>query len=123
VLLSGKLYYDIVRERSARGLDDSIALVRVEELSPFPFAEVRDVLNRYVSASSIKDVVWLQEEPRNQGAYAHVAPRIESVLHGLGYEGRLVYKGRREDAVAAPGIGKFYQAQQKCVLEGAFEGL
>ncbi|KAM5543648.1 hypothetical protein V8D89_002899 [Ganoderma adspersum] len=117
VLLSGKLYYDLVKEREKRQLDGKIAFVRVEELSPFPFAAVRDVLARYEGAQS---VVWLQEEPRNQGAWSHVAPRLDAVM--LGRE-RVTFAGRREDAVPAPGVASLYAAQQKAVLEAAFVGL
>ena len=119
VLLSGKLYYDLVKEREKRQLDGKIAFVRVEELSPFPFAAVRDVLARYEGAQS---VVWLQEEPRNQGAWSHVAPRLDAVMERLGRE-RVTFAGRREDAVPAPGVASLYVAQQKAVLEAAFVGL
>ncbi|KAF7314353.1 2-oxoglutarate dehydrogenase E1 component mitochondrial [Mycena kentingensis (nom. inval.)] len=116
VLLTGKLYYDLVKEREARSLNDKVAFVRVEELAPFPFAELRAVLDEY---SPDAEVVWLQEEPQNQGAYPHVAPRIESLLGGR----RMAYKGRKSSALPAPGIGKLYQVQQQAVIESAFEGL
>ncbi|KAH7929958.1 2-oxoglutarate dehydrogenase, E1 component [Leucogyrophana mollusca] len=121
VLLTGKIYYDLVKERQARSLTDRVALVRIEELSPFPFAEVREVLERYGNAG---EYMWLQEEPRNQGAFGHVFGRIQSVLEGMGRAGgALVYKGRKEDAVAATGIGKVYQEQQRAVIQAAFENL
>ena len=122
VFCAGKLYYDLVKERAARGdtVSGRVAFVRIEELSPFPFAEVQNVLEGYGSA---KELLWVQEEPRNQGAYAHVAPRFGSVLQRMGRGGQLVYRGRREDAVPAPGISKLYAAQQKAVLASAFEGL
>ena len=119
VLLSGKLYYDLVKEREKRQLAGKVAFVRVEELSPFPFAAVRDVLARYEAAES---VLWLQEEPRNQGAWTHVAPRLDAVMERLGRE-RVVFAGRKEDAVPAPGVASLYAAQQKAVLEAAFVGL
>lgn len=122
VFCAGKLYYDLVKERTARGgaMADRLAFVRIEELSPFPFAEVQEVLERY---SGAKELFWVQEEPRNQGAYAHVAPRFGSVLQWMGRGGQLVYRGRQQDAVPAPGISRLYAAQQKAVLGGAFEGL
>ncbi|KAH8110036.1 dehydrogenase E1 and transketolase domain-containing protein 1 [Phellopilus nigrolimitatus] len=128
ILLTGKIYYDLVKERAARGLDGRVALVRVEELSPFPFLVLSDVLRRY---THISDVCWLQEEPRNQGAWTHVAPRISGVLERVAEaEGAeksaragLRYIGRKEDAVAAVGIGKVYKEQQNAVLRGAFDGL
>jgi probable 2-oxoglutarate dehydrogenase E1 component DHKTD1 len=112
MLVSGKLYYDLVKERSARGLGERIAIVRLEELCPFPFEAVRQVL------AGASDVRWVQEEPRNQGAWTHVSPRAARVL-----EKPLRYHGRGEDAVPAPGIGKLYREQQEMVVRGAFDGL
>ncbi|KAH9027590.1 dehydrogenase E1 and transketolase domain-containing protein 1 [Lactarius hengduanensis] len=112
VLVSGKLYYDLVKEREARGLQERVALVRLEELCPFPFDALREVLR------GAGEVRWVQEEPRNQGAWTHVASRAAQVL------GRpLVYHGRREDAVPAPGVGKLYRTQQEAVIKGVYEGL
>ncbi|OCH85266.1 dehydrogenase E1 and transketolase domain-containing protein 1, partial [Obba rivulosa] len=116
VCLTGKLYYDLAKERQARQRPD-IALVRIEELSPFPFRELLRVLQEYPGAA---EIVWLQEEPRNQGAWTHVENRLNAVLEELG-KARVVYQGRGEDAVPAPGIGRIYAAQQKAVIEAAFE--
>lgn len=125
VLLSGKLYYDLVKERQKRQLDDKVAFIRVEELSPFPFRAALNVMARYANAS---DVLWLQEEPRNQGAWTHVEPRLNAVTErlasGRGREClRVRYRGRKEDAVPAPGIASLYAAQQKAVIDAAFDGL
>ncbi|KAJ6621901.1 dehydrogenase E1 and transketolase domain-containing protein 1 [Mycena sp. CBHHK59/15] len=120
VLVAGKIYYDLLKERQARSLDDNVALIRLEELAPFPFEELRDALKDY---TLILQVVWLQEEPKNQGAYTHVSSRIDSVLNELELGLGVVYRGRRESALPAPGIGKIYTAQQKAVIESAFEGL
>jgi probable 2-oxoglutarate dehydrogenase E1 component DHKTD1 len=70
-----------------------------------------------------KEFIWLQEEPRNQGAYSHVWCRIDAVLASLGRgeESRVAYRGRKEDAVPAPGIGSIYARQQRAVIEAAFE--
>jgi probable 2-oxoglutarate dehydrogenase E1 component DHKTD1 len=112
ILVSGKLYYELVKERDARGLGERVAVVRLEELCPFPFEALHQVL------SGGRDVRWVQEEPRNQGAWTHVALRAAQVL-----ERPLVYHGRREDAVPAPGVGKLYRLQQDLVVKGAFDGL
>ncbi|CDO71005.1 hypothetical protein BN946_scf184844.g9 [Trametes cinnabarina] len=119
VCLTGKLYYDLVRERQKRQLDGEVAFIRFEELSPFPFQKAADVLSRYGGA---KEIIWLQEEPRNQGAWSHVEPRLNAVLERLGRSGAL-YRGRKEDAVPAPGIASLYAAQQKTVIDAAFDGL
>lgn len=112
VLVSGKLYYDLVKEREARGLRERVALVRLEELCPFPFDTLREVLR------GANEVRWVQEEPRNQGAWMHVAPRAAQVLRRP-----LMYHGRREDAVPAPGVGRLYRTQQEAVIKGVYEGL
>lgn len=120
VMLSGKIYYELVKERQARGLNDNVAFVRIEELAPFPFKELEQVLLLYPKA---KEFAWLQEEPRNQGAYTHVQSRILSVLGSMGRDVSLMYMGRKESSVPAPGVGKLYQAQQKDVIEAPFLSL
>lgn len=112
LLVSGKLYYDLVKEREGRGFGERVAIVRLEELCPFPFEALRRVLD------DASDVRWVQEEPRNQGAWTHVSSRLAQIL-----EKPLAYHGRREDAVPAPGVGKLYREQQEMVVGGAFDGL
>ncbi|KAI0266214.1 dehydrogenase E1 and transketolase domain-containing protein 1 [Gloeopeniophorella convolvens] len=112
LLVAGKLYYDLAKERAARGLEARVALVRVEELCPFPFGALRGALE------GARDVRWVQEEPQNQGAWPHVAARTGA----LGVR-EIAYHGRAADAVPAPGVGALYRAQQAHVVEGAFAGL
>lgn len=72
------------------------------------------------------EICWVQEEPRNQGAWDHVKDRIESVLEDVGVNLRgnwLGFKGRKESAVPAPGIGKMYAHQQKSVIANVFVDL
>ncbi|PPQ78664.1 hypothetical protein CVT25_010552 [Psilocybe cyanescens] len=121
VMLSGKVYYDLIKERQARELEDSVAFIRIEELAPFPFQQVEDILQQYPNVESYS---WLQEEPRNQGAFSHVSGRIASVLRRMGKGNEeLTYLGRKESALPAPGVGKLYQVQQRQVLEAPFLGL
>ena len=121
VMLSGKIYYELIKERQARGLNDKVAFIRIEELAPFPFEALEEVLDLYPSAVHF---AWLQEEPRNQGAWNHVRSRIETVLSARkslnGIE--LRYLGREESALPAPGIGTLYRRQQQSVIESAFSG-
>lgn len=77
VFVSGKFYYDLVKEREARGYNDRVALVRVEELSPFPKKELQEEIQKYNGAD---EFVWCQEEPQNAGAYAFMAPRLAQLL-------------------------------------------
>ena len=123
VLLSGKIYYDLAKERATRNLESRVALVRIEELAPFPFTALSETLAPYADANQRLEVLWVQEEPRNQGAWGHVRERVEEVLKGLGMEDGVAYRGRREDAVPATGTGKVYGVQQRAVVESAFEGL
>lgn len=126
VLLTGKLYYELIKEREARNLVDEVSFIRVEEPAPFPFTQLRETLESYGDTLSDVEVCWVQEEPRNQGAWSHVKERIESVLEDAGVDVRrnwLGYKGRRESAIPAPGIGKIYAKQQRDVIESVFEGL
>ena len=121
VLLTGKLYYDLAKERQTRNLSDRVALVRLEELSPFPFDELHTALKRYTKS---REIVWVQEEPRNQGAFTYVEPRVNNLLtQNLKTKVRIGYRGREEDAVPATGTGVVYKAQQERVLKSAFEGL
>ena len=125
ILMSGKLYYDLVKERAARGLEGRVAIVRIEELAPFPFFQLADVLRPYTRSSKDVEWVWVQEEPRNQGAWSHVKDRLEVMLKELSNvrEGTVRYVGRREDAVPVVAIGQVYQVQQKAVVDDAFAGL
>ncbi|KAL1739485.1 Transketolase, pyrimidine binding domain-containing protein [Schizophyllum fasciatum] len=113
LVVSGKLYYELARARDAARA--RAAIVRVEELSPFPFARLRAVLGRYARATRF---VWVQEEARNQGAWGHAAVRMAGT--GVLPEGReLEYVGRGPSAVPAPGVGTLYKAQQAEVIRRA----
>jgi probable 2-oxoglutarate dehydrogenase E1 component DHKTD1 len=119
VMLSGKIYYELIKERQARNLNDKIAFIRIEELAPFPFEALEEVLNLYPWAIYF---AWLQEEPQNQGAWNHVRSRIETVRSArhLSNGVKLRYLGREKSALPAPGIGTLYQKQQRSVIESAF---
>ncbi|KAI5981244.1 dehydrogenase E1 and transketolase domain-containing protein 1 [Pisolithus albus] len=124
ILMSGKLYYDLAKERTARNLDKRVAIIRIEELAPFPFSELTDVLRQYVGDGTKRiEWMWVQEEPRNQGTWGHVKDRLGVVLRALGGNEDVEYVGRREDAVPAPGIGDTYREQQKAMIDQAFSGL
>lgn len=116
---------ELHREREKRGLSQRVALVRIEELSPFPFSALNEILGAY---DNCKEYVWAQEEPRNQGAWSHVAPRIDAILaeaseRKAGASTRLKYAGRKECAVPAVGVGKWHRAELGPLLSAPFEGL
>ncbi len=115
VLCSGKVYYDLHAERAERGIDD-IALVRLEQLYPFPRISLTAELKRYKKA----DVVWCQEEPENMGAWTFVDRRIEALLEEIGGNAkRPVYVGRAEAASPATGLAKRHQREQQKLVDEA----
>lgn len=119
LIVSGKIYYDLVRERKERGLDGSnMPIVRIEELAPFPFAVLEETLRGYVTPNT--DVVWVQEESKNQGAWTHVQERINEVLTKLGSGSRLRYIGRRESPVPAVGVGSWHKAESAKLFNEVF---
>ena len=106
VLCSGKVYYDILQKADKLELTN-IALVRVEQLYPFPDNDIQDYLKQFKSA---KDVVWCQEEPKNMGAWFFVSDRIQQLL-SKGQ--KLRYAGRQASASPAAGQKKIHDAEQE----------
>ena len=110
VLCSGKFYYDLLEERKRRvqaGEMDSLALVRLEQLYPFPNAELGAVLDRYEGAT----LCWAQEEPSNMGAYAH--------LHRFG-PGVKQFFARPESASPAAGSPVVHAERHNAVMDSVF---
>jgi 2-oxoglutarate dehydrogenase E1 component len=115
VLCTGKVYYDLLEARRARGIKD-VAIVRIEQLYPFPVISLPKALAPYKNA----EVVWCQEEPKNNGAWYHVDRRIEEVLEPLGIAAkrpRLV--SRKAAASPATGLAKVHAAEQAALVEEA----
>ena len=116
VACSGKVYYALVKKREERGQDD-VAIVRVEQLYPFPHKAFSAELKKY---PNVVDVVWCQDEPQNQGAWFFVQHYLhENMLEGQ----RLGYSGRAASASPAVGYAHLHQEQQKALVEGAFAKL
>jgi 2-oxoglutarate dehydrogenase E1 component len=115
VLCSGKVYYDLYEEREKRGLDD-IYLMRLEQLYPFPLKALVAELSRFKKA----ELIWCQEEPRNQGAWAFVQPYLEWVLEQTGGASkRARYVGRAASAATATGLMVSHTKQLKTFLDEA----
>ncbi|MDF1485464.1 2-oxoglutarate dehydrogenase E1 component [Ramlibacter sp. H39-3-26] len=113
VVCSGKVYYDLVKKRTEKAVDD-VAIVRIEQLYPFPHKAFAAELKRYPNAS---DIVWCQDEPQNQGAWFFVQHYIhENMIEGQ----RLGYSGRAASASPAVGYSHLHQEQQKALVDGAF---
>ena len=116
IACSGKVYYDLVKKRLEKELND-VAIVRVEQLYPFPHKVFAAELKKYPNAT---DIVWCQDEPQNQGAWFFVQHYInENMVAGQ----RLGYSGRAASASPAVGYSHLHQEQQKALVEGAFAKL
>jgi len=121
ILVSGKLYYDLVKVRAERGLTSNVAIVRMEELCPFPFEAIGGLIRSYGAANPGLELAWVQEEARNQGAWPHIGPRLSTVLEDAGLSStRVSYIGRRESEVPAVGVAKVHQAEVADLIEKAF---
>jgi 2-oxoglutarate dehydrogenase E1 component len=115
VLCSGKVYYDLLAERTERGIKD-VAIVRLEQLYPFPVRSLTEELSRYRNA----DVVWCQEEPWNMGAWTYVDRRLEDLLGELDMQAkRPIYAGRLEAASTATGLLRRHNEQQAQLIDDA----
>jgi 2-oxoglutarate dehydrogenase E1 component len=116
LLCSGKVYYDLLEARREHGLRDT-AIIRVEQLYPFPLDEVSAVLERYPNA---RNVVWAQEEPRNQGAWYYMQSR-RHLNACLSARHSLEYAGRPYSASPAVGYLHVHLAQQKRLISEALD--
>jgi len=113
IVCSGKVYFDLIKKREDKGADD-VAIVRIEQLYPFPHKAFGAELKKYPNAT---DLVWCQDEPQNQGAWFF----IQHNLHENMSEGqRLGYAGRAASASPAVGYSHLHQDQQKALIEAAF---
>ncbi len=113
LVCSGKVYYDLVKKREELGADD-VAILRAEQLYPFPHKAFAAELKKYPNAT---ELMWTQDEPQNQGAWFFVQHYIhENMLPGQ----KLGYSGRAASASPAVGYSHLHQEQQKSLVEGAF---
>ena len=113
IACSGKVYYDLVKKREEKGADD-VAIIRVEQLYPFPHKAFAAEIKKYAKAT---ELVWCQDEPQNQGAWFFIQHNIhENMLEGQ----KLGYAGRAASASPAVGYSHLHQDQQKALLEAAF---
>ncbi len=112
VMCSGKVYYDLLEHRREHKLDN-IAIIRIEQLYPFPQNEMQEVISKY---SHVKDWIWCQEEPQNQGAwYCSQHNFLLAIPDGA----KLTYAGREASASPAVGYISVHNQQQKALVEDA----
>jgi len=118
LLCSGKVYYDLLEERTRRGIDD-VAILRVEQLYPWPKDAIKHQLARYPNA----ELLWVQEEPANMGPWMFVDRRIEFICEELELKAKsAVYCGRKAAASPATGLYKTHVAEQTWICEMALAG-
>jgi 2-oxoglutarate dehydrogenase E1 component len=115
VLCSGKVYYDLLQERRDRGITD-VLLLRLEQLYPFPMDDIAAELKQYENA----DIIWCQEEPKNQGSWFFVNELIEEALAKAGHKTkRARYVGRIPAAAPATGLNSRHVVEQAKLVNEA----
>lgn len=118
VLLSGQVYTALHKRRAALE-DNTTAFIKVEQLHPFPFAQVRDALNSFPNA---EDLVWCQEEPLNMGGWSFAEPRLQTVLKETIHSDKVVrYAGRDPSASVAAGSKAMHVAEENAFLDDVFQ--
>jgi 2-oxoglutarate dehydrogenase E1 component len=114
LLCSGKVYYDLVAKRAEVGKEREVAIVRLEQLYPWPADELKRVLDRY---PAVREWVWVQEESQNMGAWSFVAPRLNELM-GVPFQ----YVGRDASASPATGSKLVHDREQAELVEAAVIG-
>ncbi|WP_420805212.1 multifunctional oxoglutarate decarboxylase/oxoglutarate dehydrogenase thiamine pyrophosphate-binding subunit/dihydrolipoyllysine-residue succinyltransferase subunit [Intrasporangium chromatireducens] len=115
MLCSGKIVHELEAEREKRG-DDKVAIIRVEQLYPIPVEEIKQAVSHYPNA----DLVWVQDEPRNQGAWPLMAQWLQEDLAALGETRPVQVAARKASASPATGSSKKHAAEQAQLMDRAF---
>jgi len=112
VLCSGKVAIDLAEalDKEEQGKTDWLHIVRVEQLYPFPANEIAEIVSRY---PKLKEIVWVQEEPRNMGAWSFVEPRIRELAAG---KVAVSYIGRPERSSPATGFQQVHALEQQYIV-------
>ena len=120
LMCSGKVYYDLVNKREELGRND-VAILRLEQLYPFPLQRLTDILQRYPESA---ELFWVQEEPENMGAWYFVEEQMQSIINPSPNSSvprrNLGYVGRTTAASPAAGAHKVHHDQQEALIEEAF---
>lgn len=114
LLCCGKIYYPLVHAMRGRSIKN-IATARIEQLAPFPFVEVAECVARYPNA----DIVWVQEEPKNMGAWSFVAPRLRTVFKRSDESREVEYVGRPPSASPATGQYELHLQEMRTIIDEA----
>jgi 2-oxoglutarate dehydrogenase E1 component len=118
IICSGQVYAALYKYRAEHNIKDT-AITRVEQLNPFPWAQLKENLDHY---SNAKAIVYAQEEPLNAGAWSFMQPRIETLLNETEHHNRrhVLYAGRATSASVATGLKSVHLREEKELLEQAF---
>ncbi|CAG8435886.1 6888_t:CDS:10 [Diversispora eburnea] len=114
IFVSGKIYYDLVKAKQDKNINDKFAIIRVEELCPFPKQDIEIELKKY---NNVNEFIWCQEEPQNNGAYTFMEPRLNQLLSP---GKKLKYVGRPPSAAPAVGVSKWHHQEIKNILNDIF---
>mmetsp|Transcript_16139 Transcript_16139/g.51791 ORF Transcript_16139/g.51791 Transcript_16139/m.51791 type:complete len:1080 (-) Transcript_16139:650-3889(-) len=118
IFCSGKVFYELHHARAARKLEGQIALARLEQIAPFPSMEIALCASRHPNA----EIMWVQEEPKNMGAWSYVAPRIATSLRELcGDTRRVTYVGRPPASSPATPLFKNHKREVRTILDAALK--
>jgi 2-oxoglutarate dehydrogenase E1 component len=117
VFCTGKMFYDLTAGITQRKGDTKVpvAVLRVEELYPWPHSEVGQLIDRY---PNVEEVVWVQEEPKNMGAWTYIAPLLRAAT---GTVLSVTYIGRPERASPAEGYNAVHLVEQKRIVDAALD--
>ena len=115
VMCSGKVFYDLRSARREREIDD-IAIIRIEQMYPFPRLDLQAVLARF---PNLEDAVWVQEEPKNQGSWYAMQSRLSTVVQREKVDVYLRYVGREPSASAAAGYSALHMREQEEFIDEA----
>ena len=116
MLCSGKLAYELMEARDQAG-DQDVEIIRIEQLYPFPS---EPLVKRLKAMPKLDQLIWAQEEPKNNGAWLFVEPLLECCLNDAGFKGmRPQFAGRDAAASPATGLAKRHAAEQAALIGGA----
>jgi len=115
IMCTGKVYYDLLQARRSRNMEH-VAIIRIEQLYPFPKEEFIRIIDRYIN---VEKYIWCQEEPQNQGTWDQIKHRFHALLDS---RVPLIYAGRRSAAAPATGYARLHQEEQEKLVDDALTG-
>ncbi len=125
VFCSGKIYYEIMDGKEAtlavadsKARAESVGVVRVEQLYPFPQHKIEPILKSY---PNLKRIVWAQEEPKNMGAWTFIFPQFLEMIQGMELPIPIIYNGRSARASTAAGSEKVHKIEQAEIVARCFD--